>query len=181
MTIHRTAAPGGVVNFLCYINHEGLPSPTEGVEPALTTPAESNFWQQLFTQGLAPWPAIESTSVRVAEVPDGCLFMVEDEQGLLLVGGVGLKKTGPAWEALSETVEEIREQAASAVQQSPGGKELMAHWKSQVVPPSEGDWVILVPMIGLRYYGPDAERIMHLAGGLGTDLLTIFNRKVFTT
>lgn len=178
--IQRTAAPGGVDNLLCYVYQQAPPSLAEGEKPVLTTQVEPSFWQQLFTAGHSAWPAIKAGLVRVAEVPEGCLFTVEDEQGLLVVGGVGIKDAGQAWENLSETVGDFRRQAAESVQQSPGGKELTAHWEEQFVPPAGGDWLALVPMIGLRYYGPDAKRIMQLAGGLGNDLLRICNRKAVT-
>lgn len=173
MPIQRTADPGGVANVLTYVFLPAAPARGEQANAVQRISAATGFWKRLFSGGPADWPAIRSATVRLGQMPGGCLFSVEDAQGLVVIGGVGIDGPGVAWEKLTETVSDIRQQMQAALQGAAGIAELQACWQDETAAPAEGPWVAVVPMIGLRYYAPDADRIIHLAGELGADLLTL--------
>jgi hypothetical protein len=172
MPIQRTAAPGGMANMLAFLPAPVAPRRGGFEAKDLKTAAPSTFWAEIFLESGASWPAIQDATVRVAQVIGGFVFSIEDATGLLLLGGGAVEKGGPAWEALQEMVFDFRRHCTDGLLRSKGGAELMASWEHQPLTPATGPWMVLIPMIGLRYYTPEAERILHLATELGQDLLT---------
>lgn len=176
MSIQRTAAPGGVANLLCF---QFLPvgAGDEGQRPSLGTPEEHRFWTQLIgSPAETDWPAVTGAKVRLGSMAGGCIFTIEDERGLLVIGGVG--KNGPSlsWIHLLKTVRQVRSAGRESVGRAEGGTELLTRWEEQPAPAAEGPWLAVVPMMGLRYYTPDAGRILQLAEQIGAGLLAIANR-----
>ena len=155
-----------------------LPYPAAVLEKAqlaqnMNASRAPEFWKGLSTQGAGEWPTIKQATVRIGRVLGGVVFTVEDAQGLLVMGAAGLGYESQAWAALNQAVRELREETISAVQQAPGGAQVLASWQVAPALPATGPWMMLVPMIGMRYYAPDAERILTLTAALGLDLLTI--------
>lgn len=148
----------------------------------LHTASPASFWMGLEAEGKAPWPGSEPTGllVRLGQLPDGGLFSVEDEAGLLLLAAFGFDGPGEAWEELRATVGAIRlrveaEIVRRARPQGLGmGAGVQVEWSSASTPPDRDPWLALVPMMSLGAYPAESEAVLERARTIGLDLLTIY-------
>jgi hypothetical protein len=182
MSIQRTATPGGVANLLSYLPAPVAPRCDGYQAKDLKTSEPPAFWAQLFSgsgASWASWPAIQNATVRVGRVKGGFIFSIEDAKGPLVIGSGALEGAGDAWIALQKTVLDFRSQSSDALLRTPGGLELMNSWESQPLMPIDGPWLMLVPMVGLRYYTPEADNILQLVRELGQNLLVLCDLESF--
>lgn len=168
-------------NLFSYL-FQAVPPGAPDLDRLRTTAATPTFWVGLHTTASAPWPGARPPGglVQLGRGPDGGLFAVQDEAGLLLLAGFGFDGPGEAWEELQQTVNPLRlhMEAMLKGQAQSQGIPLEAgvplEWPSYGTPPERGPWLVLVPWLNLCAYPAEAEDVLEQARTIGLDLLAIY-------